>query len=64
MKAKAAIVVRDEDITEDPQILLKEIKKLAKNSDKQKELAKNLRGFAKDDAAERIADMIVDIARK
>ena len=64
MKAKAAIVVRDEDITDDPQILLKEIKKLAKNSDKQKELAKNLRGFAKDDAAERIADMIVDIARK
>ena len=56
-KAKAAIIVRDEDITGKPEMLLKEVKKLVKNSDKQKELAKNLRSFAKDDAAERIADM-------
>ena len=62
-KAKAAIIVRDEDITEHPEILLKEVKKLVKDTDKQNELAKNLLAFAKDDAATRIADMIVELAK-
>lgn len=63
-KANAAIIARDEDITEDPTLLLKEIKKLIKNEDKREELSKNLRSFAKDDAAEQIATIVIDVARK
>ncbi len=62
-KANAAVIVRDEDITENPDLLLKEVKKLLKNQDKREELAKNLRGFAKDDAAEQIASIVLDVAR-
>ncbi len=62
-KTKAAVIVRDEDMYEQPGVLLNAIKRLIKNDDKRKELAKNLRSFAKDDAAAQIAEMVVSIAK-
>ncbi len=62
-KAKAAVIVRDEDMHDRPGVLLNAIKRVLKNDDKRKEMAKNLRGFAKDDAAEKIADIVIATAK-
>lgn len=57
--AKAAIVVDDERMTDQPGVLLKAIQALVRDEAKRCELARNLGVFAKNDAAERIAQMII-----
>ena len=62
-KANAVVVVEDSEIRKNPDKLLDAIKKLAKNKEKREELAKNLRGFVKDDAAENLARTIISVAK-
>ena len=59
---KAAIVVDDEKMNEDPQLLLKAIKKLLRDAKLRAELAQNLKGFSKDHVAENIANIILENA--
>ena len=59
---KAAIVVDDEKMNEDPQLLMKAIKKLLRDADLRAELAQNLKGFSKDHVAENIANIILENA--
>lgn len=61
-KAGAAIVVEDERMVDQPGMLLNAVKKLAKNKDSREEMAKKLQDFAKDDAAERLAKMVISTA--
>lgn len=59
LKAKAAIVVEDEKMVEQPGLLLKAVKGLVKDKERREDLARNLKEFAMADAAERLAKMIV-----
>lgn len=61
-KASAAIVVEDDRMVDQPGLLLNAVKKLAKNKDIREEMAAKLKDFAKDDAAERLAKMVVETA--
>jgi UDP-N-acetylglucosamine--N-acetylmuramyl-(pentapeptide) pyrophosphoryl-undecaprenol N-acetylglucosamine transferase len=63
-KAKAAIVVEDGDMVEQPGLLLKAVRGLAKDRQKREELARNLKEFAMEDAAGRLATMIVNTGSK
>lgn len=58
-KAGAAVVVEDERMVDQPGILLKEVRTLVRDEAKREELARNLHAFAKNDAAERIAKMVI-----
>lgn len=58
-KAKAAIVVEDEDMVNQPGLLLKAVRELVRDPEKRKRMAKNLSEFAMSDAAERLAKMVV-----
>lgn len=60
-KEDAAIVVSDEKMNKDPQVLLKEIKKLIKDKKKREELGENLKNFSKDNAAKNLADIVLDV---
>lgn len=62
-KAKAAIVVQDEEMCDQPGMLLKAIKSMIKDKEKRETYAKNLRGFAKDDAAKNLAVMILGVIK-
>lgn len=63
-KAKAAVVVSDEEMKEDPKKLLKAFNSLIGDAEKRETLATNLQNFSKDDAAERISDIIIRTAQK
>ena len=63
-EAKAAIVVSDEEMTKDSSLLLKAFNSLINNAEKREEYAKNLADFSKDDAAERIADIVIRTAKR
>lgn len=61
-QAKAAIIVEDDRMVDQPGLLLSAIKKLAKNKDIRDEMAAKLRNFTKGDAAERLAKIIISAA--
>lgn len=48
-------------MNKDPQVLLKEIKKLIKDKKKREELGENLKNFSKDNAAKNLADIVLDV---
>lgn len=58
-KAKAAIVVKDEDMVAEPGLLLSAVRGLMRDVDKRERLARNLQEFAMADASERLAKMVV-----
>lgn len=58
----AVMVVPDNKMLEDPNLLLEDIKTLIKGSKKREELATRLHDESKTDAAERLADILIEIA--
>lgn len=62
-KAGAAVVVEDEDMVEQPGILLRAVRKLVKDKDLRQKMSRELGEFAKADAAARLAKMVVEVAR-
>lgn len=60
-KAKAALVVQDEDMEKDSSLLEKAILKLVRDDELRAATAKNLRDFSKGDAAERLAEIVYEI---
>lgn len=63
-KANAAIVVPDDKMFADPQLLYKAIKRLINRPEERAELAKNLKKFSKDNAAENLARTIISVAKE
>jgi UDP-N-acetylglucosamine--N-acetylmuramyl-(pentapeptide) pyrophosphoryl-undecaprenol N-acetylglucosamine transferase len=63
-EANAALVVSDSEMFDNPQVLLDAFNTLIRSPKKRETLAKNLAEFAKDDAAERIADIVIRTAKK
>ena len=61
--AGAAIVVDEDEMIEKPEILVKEIAGLLADSDKLSELSTNLANFARPNAANDMAKMIIDAVR-
>lgn len=61
-EAKAALVVEDDKIVQQPGVLLKAVQKLTKNKALREDTAVELRKFARVDAAERLARMVVGVA--
>ena len=62
-KAKAAIVVPDEKMEKKPELLLEAVKKLVRDEAERDLMAGRLKKFAKEDAAEALAKMVVDAAK-
>ncbi len=62
-KEKAALVIEDAKIVKDPELLLAAVRKLVKDDDLRKTTAKNLKNFARDDAAGRLAEMILGVSK-
>lgn len=62
-RANAAVVVADDKMHEDPTLLLKAVKKLINDEEKRNEIAKNLKKFSKDNAAENLASVIISVAK-
>ena len=62
-KAKAAVVITDGDMNKNPELLLKAIKKLIKNEDERREIAKNIKKFSKENAAESLAQAVISVAK-
>jgi UDP-N-acetylglucosamine--N-acetylmuramyl-(pentapeptide) pyrophosphoryl-undecaprenol N-acetylglucosamine transferase len=62
-KAKAAVIVEDLKMSEDPELLYKAIKKLLNDPEKCAELSKNLKKFSKDNAAENLANTVISVAK-
>ena len=58
-RAGAAVVLEDERMDEQPGLLLNAIKKLIKDKKSREQMAAKLQEFAKDDAAERLAKMVL-----
>ena len=63
-KAHAVVVVEDSEMYEKPEKLLNAIRKLMKDPEQCAELAKNLRGFVKDNAAENLANTVISVAKE
>ena len=63
-RANAAVVVEDNKMHEDPELLAKAIKKLINDPEKREEVAKNLKKFSKDNAAENLANTIISVAKE
>ena len=63
-RAGAAIVVPDSKMSEKPELLLEEVKTLIRSPKKREELADKLHAESKNDAAERLADILVEIGAK
>ena len=49
---------------EDPELLAKAIRKLVNDPAKREEIAKNLKKFSKDNAAENLANTIISVAKE
>ena len=60
----AAVVVPDSKMVEKPELLLEEVKKLVKSDKKREELAAKLNSESKTNAAERLADILLEITAK
>jgi UDP-N-acetylglucosamine--N-acetylmuramyl-(pentapeptide) pyrophosphoryl-undecaprenol N-acetylglucosamine transferase len=61
-RAEAAVVVPDSKMEEDPTLLLESTRTLIRSPKKREELAEKLHAESKTDAAERLADILVEIA--
>ena len=61
-KAKAAIVVPDDKMDEKPELLLNAVRKLMRDDAEREMMADRLKKFAKVDAAEALAKMVVETA--
>ncbi|MBP5633520.1 UDP-N-acetylglucosamine--N-acetylmuramyl-(pentapeptide) pyrophosphoryl-undecaprenol N-acetylglucosamine transferase [Candidatus Saccharibacteria bacterium] len=62
-KAEAVVVVEDGAMVKKPTLLLDAIKTLMRSPKKREEMSQNLRAFVKDDAAERLANTIISVAK-
>ena len=62
-KAEAVVVVEDGAMVKKPTLLLDAIKTLMRCPKKREEMSQNLRAFVKDDAAERLANTIISVAK-
>ena len=62
-KAGAAVVLNEFELKDNPQILYDAIGDLLTNKGKRAKLAKNLRAFAKPDALDGMAQMILDACK-
>lgn len=62
-KANAALIVPDDEMAENPEVLLKAIRKLINHPEDRAELAKNLKKFSKDNAAENLAKTVISVAK-
>ena len=58
-QAKAAVIVEDLKMSEDPELLYKAIKKLLGDKEKREELSANLKKFSKENAAENLAKTVI-----
>lgn len=63
-RSEAVVVVPDSKMVEDPKVLLEAVKTLVKSPKKREELARNLHEEAKTDAAERLADILIEICNE
>ncbi len=63
-KANAAVVVADDKMHEDPELLLKAIRRLINHPEDREEISKNLKKFSKDNAAENLAKTIISVAKE
>lgn len=63
-KANAAVVVADDKMHEDPELLLKAIRRLIKHPEERDEISKNLKKFSKDNAAENLANTVISVAKE
>ncbi len=63
-KADAVVAIEDGDMHDHPEKLLAAIKALMKDGKRRETLAKNLRGFIKDNAAENLANIILSVAKE
>ena len=61
-KAGAVVVVEDSKMHDKPELLLDAIKQLMRSPKKREEMASNLRAFVKDNAAERLANTVINVA--
>lgn len=57
----AVVSIKDGEMNNDPNALLKEIKRLVKNSKTREKLAKNLHKEAKNDASRRLAEILIEV---
>lgn len=58
-RANAATVVEDQRMVEQPGLLLNAVKKLIRNKESREQIAAKLQEFAKDDAAKRLAKIVL-----
>lgn len=63
-KANAAVVVADDKMHEDPELLLKAIRRLINHPEEREEISKNLKKFSKDNAAENLANTVISVAKE
>ena len=63
-KANAAVVVVDDKMHEDPELLLKAIRRLINHPEERDEISKNLKKFSKDNAAENLANTVISVAKE
>lgn len=63
-KANAAVVVADDKMHEDPELLLKAIRRLINHPEERDEISKNLKKFSKDNAAENLANTVISVAKE
>lgn len=63
-KANAAVIVADDKMYEDPELLLKAIRRLINHSEERDAISKNLKKFSKDNAAENLANTIISVAKE
>ncbi|MCQ2569258.1 MAG: glycosyltransferase [Candidatus Saccharibacteria bacterium] len=63
-KANAAVIVADDKMYEDPELLLKAIRRLINHPEERDAISKNLKKFSKDNAAENLANTIISVAKE
>ena len=63
-KANAAVVVPDDKMHEDPELLLKAVRRLINHPEEREEISKNLKKFSKDNAAESLAKTVISVAKE
>ena len=63
-KANAAVVVPDDKMHEDPELLLKAVRRLINHPEEREEISKNLKKFSKDNAAENLAKTVISVAKE
>ena len=62
-KAKAAVVINEEKMVDNPQILVKAVDELLSNSERAQKMSKIFSSFSRPNAASDVADMIISSAK-